>query len=329
MYQVGCLDVYQDEVFAIIESAAPPAFSLRRARSYADAEQQRIANDADFLLTGWAPVPVALFKENGRLRLIQKFGVGYDKIDLQAAALQGVPVAIAAGTNANPVAELAIGLMIGVMRHLWYAMSELRAGQFRKAELRATSYQLRDKKIGLVGMGHVGRVLTRHLLMFGCTVQYYDLRHLPEQEEQALHLQYQPLDVVLATSDILSLHVPLTPQTHQLLNRARIGAMKPGSVIINTARGELIDEEALADALDSGQVLGVGLDVMAKEPPVPSSRLLQHPRVLVTPHIGGSVIDNVLVVAQHCFANMERVLRGEPLPDADFVNRGMLVGGYR
>lgn len=320
MYRVACLDVYDDEVFSRILSQVPEGFELVRAESYESEAQAKAAKNADFILTGWAPVPACLIEHNSNLKLIQKFGVGYDKIDIKVAGELGIPVAIAFGSNAHPVAELAVGLMIAVLRHLHYAMNELRNGNFIKSELRAVSYQLKDKTVGLIGLGNVGKEVAYLVRAFGARPIYYDVRNFSLDEDGKFGAENRSLDGLLADSDIVSLHLPLSPDTKHFMNRERIGQMKPKAVLINTARGELIDEVALAEAINQRRLLGAGLDVTEHEPIDPFSPLLQSPRVLITPHVGGSVVDNVSNVAIHAFENMRRILSGEALPAADLVN---------
>lgn len=324
MYRVACLDEYDDEVFERIASEVPEGFELVRAASYDSVDQAAAVQDVDFILTGWAPVPSSLFENNPKLKFIQKFGVGYDKIDIQSAGERGIPVAIASGSNAHPVAELTIALMLGVLRHLHYAIAELRQGNFTKSELRAISYQLKGKTVGLIGLGNVGKEVARIAAAFGAHIIYFDVQELEGFEASHLGVVYKPLESVLSEADIVSLHMPLNANTAMFMNHERIGSMKPSAVLINTARGELVDENALAEAIEAGHLLGAGLDVTADEPVDPLSPLLKLSRVMITPHIGGSVVDNVSNVASHCFKNMLLVLEDKPIPEDDLVNHRWL-----
>lgn len=316
---VLCLDVHPPEVQAIFEAETPPEVTLRTVSSYSPAEATDLAAEADFFIGGWAPMPAALIEAAPRLRLVQKWGIGVDKIDLEAARRRGIPVAITAGANAVPVADLTLLLMLAVLRHLPRLHARLQAGEWLKAEARSYSYTLRGKVVGLVGLGHIGREVARRVRAFDAVVRYFDVRRLSPDDEQAVGVTYRPLDDVLAEADVVSLHVPLIEATRGILSRERISRLKPTAIVVNTARGGLIDEPALAEALREGRLLGAGIDVFSQEPPPPDHPLLHLDRVVTTPHIGGAAFDNVAHVTRHAFANVLRVLRGEPLAPTDII----------
>ena len=257
------------------------------------------------------------------LRLIQKWGIGVDKIDLGAARARGIPVAITAGANAIPVAEFTLLLMLAVLRRLPYREAQLRDGEWNRArgDTRLQARQLRGKLVALVGLGAIGRQVAKRLQAFDTEVRYFDIRRPTPAEEQSLGVRFQELDALLPEADIVSLHVPYTPATRRMLSRERIARLRPGAIVINTARGEVVDEVALAEALVAGHLGGAGLDVFGGEPPAPDHPLLavQVPGLVLAPHVAGSVFDNVANVARHAFRNIQRVLDGQPLPPADLV----------
>jgi D-3-phosphoglycerate dehydrogenase len=293
------------------------------ARAADAAERLALARDATVLVGGIAPIPAGLIEVAGGLRLIHKWGIGVDKIDLDAARARGVPVAITAGANAAPVAEFTLLLMLAVLRRLPHRQAQLRAGGWHEArrEARVQSRQLRGQRVGLIGLGAIGREVARRLRAFEAEVRYFDVRRPDPAEEAALGVRYRELDALVEEVDIVSLHVPATPATRHLLSRERIGRLRPGAVVINTARGELVDEAALAEALESGRLAGAGIDVYAGEPPAPDHPLLAvlAPGLVLAPHLAGSVFDNVGNVARHVFGNVQRVLAGQPIPAADLV----------
>jgi D-3-phosphoglycerate dehydrogenase len=254
-----------------------------------------------------------------RLRFIEKWGIGVDRIDVEAARKKGVPLAITAGSNAGPVAELTIGLILGVYRRLAQVDAALRRGVWLKAEMREIGYQIAGKTVGLVGFGNIGRKVAQRLRGFDCRVAYFDQRRADAATETALGATLVSLERLLAESDIVSLHTPLTPQTGRMINAASIAKMKDGAVLINTARGELVDEKALYDALAAGKLRGAGLDAFDPEPPAKDNPLFTLDQVIATPHTGGAVFDNVENVARHAIGNILRFLRGEPLAPADVV----------
>ena len=316
---VACLDVWAPAVREVVSRTAPRELDLHFATSYDDAEQQSLVENAEFLLPGWAAVTATMLGHAKKLRMIQKWGIGYDRIDVDAARKLGIPLAITAGSNAGPVAELAIALMLAVYRRIPYVDRAMRQGLWPKAEMRETCFQIAGKTVGLVGFGNIGRMLARRLQGFDARVIYFDARPADRETESALKVSYMSLDALLAQSDIVSLHAPFTPQTAKMINAASIAAMKDGAILINTARGELVDESALFAALCSGKLRGAGLDAFDPEPPARDNPLLTLDQVVVTPHAGGGVFDNVEHVAQHALGNIMRFLRGEPLAPADVV----------
>lgn len=309
----ACLDPWDEQIKRIVLQVAPPNLEVRFAASYEPEAQRALARDADFVMTNFAPVTAEMIEEAPRLRLIHKWGVGYEKIDTAAAKRRGIPVAIAAGMNAVPVAEHAIALMLAVYRRIPFLDRNLRQGVWLKQEMRTECRQLKGKTVGLLGMGNIGREVVRKLSVFDVEVLYHDVRRLDEAAEQALSVRYVAFDGLLAESDILSVHVPLMEGTRGLVGREAIARMKDGAVIINTARGGVVDEEALHQALVSGKLYGAGIDTFAVEPPGADNPLFALEQVVLTPHTGGVVVDNVANVTKCVFENMQRVLRGEPI----------------
>lgn len=326
-YRVACLDVWADAVRAEVRRVAPPEFGLSFASSYEPRHQRDLAASAHFLVAGFARVDAATVAGAPHLRMVQKWGIGLDAIDQDALRGRGVALAIAAGSNAGPVAELAIALTLAVYRRLPYCNQALREGRWPTPEMRETCYQIAGKTIGLVGFGHIGRMLAKRLAGFDARIFYFDPQRADPATEAALKAQYLTLDELLAGSDIVSLHLPLAASTAGLVDAAFIARMKDGAILINTARGGLIDEGALADALRRGKLRGAGLDAFETEPPPAGHPLLAFEQVVATPHVGGGVFDNVAPVARHVFGNIQRFVRGEALPPGDLVIAGAPAGG--
>lgn len=281
--------------------------------------KRRVAADATVLLTMWGAVDADTIAAAPKARLIQKLGVGTDKIDTDAARRRGIIVLKAAGVNADAVAELAVLLMLAVSRHLGKAMAASRSGQVEKERLRAESFQLLGKTVGLLGFGNIGHAVARRLAGFGVTLIYYDLRRASPEAEASIPIRYATAEEVITTSDVISLHLPSTPATYNLIGDGVLAQVKPGLIIVNTARGSLIDERALAKAIADGRVLGAGLDVTAEEPLPVTSALHGLERVVLTPHIGGAVANNFPRVIKHAFDNVEAVLAGRAVAPADIV----------
>lgn len=316
---VACLDVWAPAVREVVRRVAPPELDLHFATSYDEAEQFGLVERAEILFVGWAAVTAPMLARAKQLRMIEKWGIGVDRIDVDTVRRMGIPLAITAGSNSGPVAELAIALMLGVYRRLAQVDAALRRGVWLKAEMREVGYQIAGKTVGLIGFGNIGRKVAQRLRGFECRVLYYDARRADEATEAALGATFVPLERLLAGSDIVSLHAPYIAQAGKIIDRAAIAKMKDGAVLINTARGELVDEDALYDALKGGKLRGAGLDAFDPEPPRKDHPLLTLDQVLATPHIGGAVFDNVENVARHGIGNILRFLRGEPLSPADVI----------
>ncbi len=241
--------------------------------------------DADSLIVRSAvQVCPELLQHAPKLRVIGRAGVGVDNVDVEAATRRGIVVMNTPGANAVAVAELTMALMLSLARHLTRADQSTRAGKWEKKSLQGT--ELRGKMLGIVGLGRIGVEVSRRAKAFGMRVIASDPYVSPTLAEE-LKIKLCSLDELYAQSDYISMHVGLTPQTSGMLNAEAFRKMKRGVRLVNCARGELVDEAALADALRSGQVSGAALDVFVNEPPL-ASPLLSLPNLVLTPHLGAS-----------------------------------------
>jgi phosphoglycerate dehydrogenase-like enzyme len=318
---VLCADMLPPAMRQLMAGQKPEEVELVFVDTADDAEKVAKAGDADYILCSWTPIPARMIEAAPRLKLIQKYGIGVDKIDLKAAAQRGVPVAIAAGVNSVAVAETAITLMLALYKRLCVAHNSLRDGQWLKWELRTGCYELWQKTVGLIGGGAIGRAVAKRLSHgFECRVLYYDAVRLAPETEKAMGMTFTAMADLLREADIVSLHVPLLPETRGLIGAKEFAIMKPSAVLINTARGGVVDEPALIEALRKKTIASAGLDVFAKEPPDQDNPLLRMDNVVVTPHNGGGAVDTMKRIIGHGFDNIMRVERGEPLPPADRIN---------
>jgi len=317
---VLCVDLLPPAMRELMAAQTPEGLTLVFVETSREEERVTKAREADYILCSWTPISGQVIEAAPKLKLIQKYGIGVDKIDLATAAKRGVPVCIAAGVNAVAVAETAITLMLAVYKRLCVAHNSLRAGAWLKWELRTGCYELWQKTVGLIGGGHIGRAVAKRLSHgFECRVLYYDVVRLPPEIETAVGMSYATMDVLLRDSDIVSLHLPLMAETRGLIGAQAFALMKPTAVLINTARGGVVDEPALIEALQKKTIAGAGLDVFAKEPPDRDNPLLRMDNVVVTPHNGGGTVDTMKRIIGHAFSNILRVERGMPLPEADRV----------
>lgn len=303
------LEPVPPEVEEIIRDCLPDGFILRVRGS--DEELVAVVGEADFILVATTSVSEELIAAAARLKLIQHQGVGYDNIDVQAATRAGVPVALTPEGTSKPVAEHVILLILSLYRNLLTANRTLRQGQWLQWELRPQSYNLRGKRLGIVGMGRIGREVAQRARAFECHLSYYDVVRAPAEVESELGVVYTPFHDLLAESDIVTLHAPLNEHTRGMIGAAELASMRPTALLINTARGGLVDEVALYQALTSGQIAGAGLDVFAVEPPDPDHRLLGLDNVIATPHIAAGTRDALADKMRAAFANMQRVAQGQ------------------
>ncbi len=316
---VAVLDVWAPAVQEAVRACLPQGWSIRFARDYTEAHQRALAAEADVIVPGWAAVDAGMIAASPRLRMIQKWGIGLDRIDLDAVERAGLTLAITAGANASVVAEHAVMLMLAVYRRLSMIDRATREGRWLFDEMRGVCRRLGGKTVGLIGFGHIGRMLAKKLSGFEVTVLYTDPRRCDPETEARLGVRFVSRDELLAESDVVSLHIPGGEETRHLMNADAFSRMKPGAILINVSRGEIVDETALAAAIRSGRLMGAGLDVFESEPPAQDNPLLGLDEVVLTPHTAGSVIDNVPNVARHAFGNIETFLSGRPLGPADLV----------
>lgn len=275
-----------------------------------EAAFQSEIGEASVLLHVLKPVTEAVIAAAPRLRLIQKIGVGVNTIDLSAARARGVAVANMPGTNSAAVAEMALALMLGVLRRTLYFDALTRAGDGWRPDpsILDQTGEIAGRTVGLVGFGASARRLAPVLAALGAEVIYTARSEKPDAGHG-----FRSLPALLAQADIVSLHAPLTAETRGLIDSAALSRMKPGAILINTARGELIDEAALVGALSSGHLRGAGLDVFAVEPALAGSALFDLPQVLMSPHVAWLTPETLarsLVVARE---NCRRLGAGESL----------------
>jgi len=270
----------------------------------------REIDDADVLLHVLKPVTAAMMAQAPRLKLVQKLGVGLNTIDLEAARAAGVAVANMPGVNSQAVAEMTLTLMLAVLRRISYLDPLTRAGEGWSPDpaLIDGAGELCGRTVGFVGYGSAPSRLGAALEALGAQVIYAARSPKPHLPGRAVSLE-----ALLKEADIVSLHVPLTDETQRMIGRAALAAMRPGAILINTARGGLVDETALVEALTSGHLRGAGLDVFGQEPVDPANPLLGLPNVVVAPHMAWltpETLDRSLAAG---FDNCCRLMAGQPL----------------
>jgi D-3-phosphoglycerate dehydrogenase / 2-oxoglutarate reductase len=270
---------YAPEACHLLEEAGATLRENPNARPWSQAELAELVGDVDAAVVGVEVWDESILARAPRLRTLTKLGVGVDNIDLGAAAGRGIAVTNAPGGNANAVAEFTVGLVLAALRSIPQMQSALREGRWP----RLVGRELTGRTVGLIGFGRIGQLVAQRLRGFEVTILAYD--PFPDhQRADDLGVALADRDAVLAASDIVSVHLPSTPETKGSASTAFFAAMKDGAWFVNTARGALVDEPALLTALDSGRLAGAALDVFCTEPVDPADPLVRHPRVLATTH---------------------------------------------
>lgn len=313
------LDPIAPQTAERMRALLPPGFALTHGTSREAAHLQAIIAEADYAISGQIAVPGTVLRAARRLKLLHKWGVGTDNFDLDAARALGLPVARTTGSNAVPVAEFTIGLMISALRNLSDGAAQLGKGQWNGSNVARPARLLSGKTVGLVGFGATGQATARLLAGFGCPVLYTQRTRADPAAEAALNARHVTLAELLAQSDVVSLHCPLTPQTAGMIDRAAFTAMKPTAILVNVARGGVVVEPDLLWALEERVIQAAAMDVFETEPLPPDSPLIGVDGLTITPHIAASSADTFEKTVRHMFGNILRVSRGETVPERDMV----------
>ena len=278
-----------------------------------EAELKAVVADADAVITQFARLSAPVVAAMTRARAIVRYGIGVDNVDLDAARQHGIPVANIPDYCIDEVADHTLSFILAMTRQVVTHTADLRAGHWRLAVPVSGMKVLRDQTVGLVGFGRIGREVVARLLAFKCRVLVYDPM-VPEAEIQRLGALSVPLTQLLAESDIVSLHCPSTPATRHIIGSAALAAMKPSALLVNVARGDLVDTNALLDALQSGHLGAAALDVFDPEPLPLAHALRTLPNVVIAPHIASVSVTAVQALRQGAIARAVAAVRGQ-LPD--------------
>ncbi len=299
-------DLLQEAGFSLID---PPGFGPLTV-----AQLHEYLPQVDAAVAGGEPHPAAVIDASPNLRVIARTGVGYDAVDLDAARRHRIVVTITPGTNHDSVAEQTFALMLAVMRRISINDRSIRAGGWD----RTMPMPVRGKTLGIVGLGRTGLAMVPRALGFAMRVIGSD--PMPPSEFERQHgVERVSLDELLATSDVVSVHTPLVPETRHLICERTLARMKPGAILLNSARGGVVCEPDLVEALRSGHLAGAGLDVLDREPPDPKNPLLHLETVVVSPHLGGVDTRAMFDMAESAALSILSLHRGD-WPEPCVVN---------
>jgi D-3-phosphoglycerate dehydrogenase len=269
-------------------------------------EVAKLLPGIDGYIAGLDAIDAQALQAAERLKVIARYGVGVDNVDLAAAREKGIVVTNTPGANSVSVAELALGLMLALARQIPEAVEAVHQGKWP----RYSGISLEGKIIGILGLGAIGKQLARRLAGFDCKILAYD-PFADATFAASNSIELVPLDKVIQEADFISLHLPLLPETRALVNEAFLNRMKKGSFLINTSRGEVVDEAALLEALQSGHLKGAGLDAFTVEPPAAGNPLLALPQVIATPHLGAQTDGATSNMGWFAMRDCLAVLNGE------------------
>ena len=323
MKTIALYGTFSENMVASLRQKCPAGFEVRLVT---EENREQLLPAADYVINRGAAVDAVMIHAAKSMKMLQKWGAGYDKIDVKAAGERGVPVAVCVGGNSMPVAELTVALMMAVLRNIQPMAERMKKGEWSRNEYAGRSYLLHGRTVGLLGIGNIARKVAAIVRGgFDCPVLYYDVFRLNEEQEAALGVRYAELDELLKQSDLLSIHVPLLESTAGMIDREKLALMKPTAFLINTARGGVVNEGDLIEALKAGTIAGAGLDTFAQEPLDASSELLTMDNVVTTPHCGGNTVDNDINMAAICMENIAAFDAAGDRSLRCFVNREYLI----
>ena len=313
--KVVCFIALDAELRKLVDREALPGMNvISHPLETDEATKSELVKDADFIIVWPGRLSDAVLRAAGKCKLVQLLSAGYDRMNLALAAELGIPVANNGGANSVAVAEHTIMLILACYRRFLIHANRVKAGGWRSTQdLKPDVFEFEGKLLGLIGIGNIARKVAQRARAFDARVQYYDkYQRLSPDEEAQLGITSAPMDELLRTSDVVSIHVPLTRETRGMIGRAQLAMMKPSAMIINTSRGGIIDEPALVDALTAGTISAAGLDVLEHEPPDPAETLLQLDNAIITPHNAGPTLESIPKRAANAFQNIQRVWDGQP-----------------
>lgn len=331
MRKIVAAGIYNNKAVELFKKLCPEGYTL----NFVGVPEQNVLieeiKDADYLfLRGRVELSNELLGSARKLKLMQKWGAGFDQYDMKQIGSYNIPFMNCAGINAVQVSEMTVALLLALYRRILPLNRDLSRGIWSKEVYLPQCHTIRGKCIGIIGIGNIGRAVARLMRGFGAEVQYYDAHRLPPDTEEGEGLRYVDQETLFRTSDVITLHVPLVPETKYLVNRETMKMMKKNAVIINAARGGVVNEADLYEALTEGTIAGAALDVLEQEESpasVAGNPLFSLDNTVITPHMGASTDEVLQAMVERCYENVTGVEEGRIREPGHFQN-GMFFTKY-
>ena len=303
---------YTGTPLEIVKGEVPEGFEIRFLPEQTQDALIAEATSADYILAGGRlKISKEVLEKAEKLVMIQRSGVGVDALDLDVIKEKNIPLYVNQGVNAESVAEHALLLILSCLRKLPTINGNTKNGFWKKQEQGVRTAELKGKTVGIIGMGNIAKTLVGLLKPFHVKILYYNLVQMPVDFENENNMTFVGVEELLRNSDIVTIHCALTPETRNLINAETVGIMRPGAILINTARGEIVDPAAVADALKRGRLSYAAFDVHAKEPIPEDYPLKDIENVILTPHIAGVTEDSFRTMMHDAFRNIACFDNGE------------------
>lgn len=299
------------EIATLIKDQALANMEVSLVDHQASKEVQiRSLEQTEYLILYAQTLSDDVLRESRNLRFIQLLSAGYDQLNVELMKELGIQCANNGGANSWAVSDHAVLLMLSLYRKLVVSDTSTRIGSWNKPIDGTNTFELANKKVGILGIGRIGKQVARRVQGFDAEVQYYDKYPLSKEEDTELNVTSVGLEDLFRSSDVITCHTSLSPDTHHIVSREMLGMMKPNSILINTSRGDVVDEDALIEALEDKRISGAGLDVFEQEPIAQGNRLLNMENVVVTPHSAGTTWDTWFRRANFAYENISRMMNG-------------------
>lgn len=312
-YKIASFDLATEDVYEVIRSQFPENFELITLKDGTLEDRIRIAEEADFFISATGAIPTEAIASAKNLKFIQQQGVGFDKTDVDLATKKGIEVCITPEGTSVGVAEHVVLLILAVYKKIVKISNEMYEGKFPMWDYRTQCFEIFGKTTGFVGFGRIAREAAKRLQAFESRIVFYDnYVKMSEEEQQALNVkQIDTLEELLRVSDIVSVHVPSNNDTKGFINKDFFSKMKKTAIFINTARGDLVNEDDFFEAMKEGTIMGAGIDVFPMEPLPADNEYIKLPNVVLTPHISAGTVDALKAKINHVCANINRFINGE------------------